>query len=316
MKKLMLTIGCCLFSLHLMAAQQVDETIDADAQGYVEIKNTSGEITVKIWEKTQVRVVGRLDELAEKLIFERNGNQILIQVKVPKNSHSHNYRKENGDDLTVYLPAQSHVSYTSVNSDFIANDYSGGTDISLVNGDVSLSNLQGRIKVNIVNGDIRSRGLIGDITLETVNGDINDSKSAGTRLALQTVNGDMQSNSSIADVVLESVNGDMKVGLSAVKNAEVKTVNGEVRLNMGLMENAEVHANSVSGRIYLGFVGKVSARFNVEAHAGGNIINDLTDDQVQRNKYGPRRWLSFNVGDGAARVEVSTVSGKVTLDKK
>ena len=314
--KRLLFLGGCLLSLPIWAAQQVDETIDADPAGYVEIKNTAGRIEVKSWDKDQVRVVGQLDELTEKFIFERNGNQVLIQVKIPKHSNRRNVTKEDGDNLVIYLPEQSHVIYTSVNSDYIASDYRGGSDISLVNGDISLTELQGRLRVNTVNGDIRSQGLSGDIVMETVNGDIKDQGSSGNRLAYQTVNGDISAQTSIADVMLETVNGDMDVTLSGVKSVESKTVNGELSLAMTLLESAEVQATSVGGEIHLRFMDELSARFDIQAHAGGNITNNVSNDKVQKNKYGPHRWLNFSVSDGSSRVGISTVNGKIILDKK
>jgi hypothetical protein len=61
---------------------------------------------------------------------------------------------------------------------------------------------------------------------------------------------------------------------------------------------------------------EVSARFDIEGHAGGGISNDLSADKMQKAKYGPNRWLKFSLNGGSAKVNVSTVSGRVGLGKK
>jgi hypothetical protein len=61
---------------------------------------------------------------------------------------------------------------------------------------------------------------------------------------------------------------------------------------------------------------QVPARFDIEGHAGGGITNKLSDDKMQKAKYGPNRWLKFSLNGGSAKVNVSTVSDRVRLGKK
>ena len=60
----------------------------------------------------------------------------------------------------------------------------------------------------------------------------------------------------------------------------------------------------------------VSAQFDIGAHAGGNIINKISDVQAKKPKYGPSRSLRFINNGGAADVEISTVHGRIVLDQK
>jgi len=60
----------------------------------------------------------------------------------------------------------------------------------------------------------------------------------------------------------------------------------------------------------------VSARFDLQGHAGGRIVNKISDAKEQRAKYGPRRWLEFSHNGGNGRVDVSTVSGRIKVDTK
>ena len=67
------------------------------------------------------------------------------------------------------------------------------------------------------------------------------------------------------------------------------------------------------GNNLLAYVAMQSARFELEAHAGGSIRNHINDSKVSKVKYGPGQWIDFTEGNGNSRVRVSTVNGKVTV---
>jgi hypothetical protein len=72
----------------------------------------------------------------------------------------------------------------------------------------------------------------------------------------------------------------------------------------------------VGGKIELLLPESTSAQFEITGHAGGKIINELSEDQVNKAKYGPGRWLEFSMNGGNAQVEASTVHGKILLKKQ
>ncbi|TMP77136.1 hypothetical protein CWC05_20720, partial [Pseudoalteromonas ruthenica] len=59
----------------------------------------------------------------------------------------------------------------------------------------------------------------------------------------------------------------------------------------------------------------VSTRFDIDAHSGGNIFNDLSEHQAKKAKYGPSRELEFILNGGQADVEIDTVSGRIEIKK-
>ncbi len=62
----------------------------------------------------------------------------------------------------------------------------------------------------------------------------------------------------------------------------------------------------------------ISARRDIEAHAGGKTINEVTSDCKQRKSkiWCPNRWLELAANKGSGKVAVSTVSGRVYLKTK
>ncbi|MFQ3236924.1 MAG: DUF4097 and DUF4098 domain-containing protein YvlB [Paraglaciecola sp.] len=314
MKKLWLGIGLMCCSLSIIAAQKVDKTIEATLDGYVEIEHLNGVANIKGWDRQEVRVVGILGDKTDKFIFYRDGNEVIIKVKV-KRSHGWGNEDDDGDDLQIFLPNNSKLSYTSVNADVELEGIVGGVDINTVNGDIEAKALAGRIRLESVNGNIGGVKLTGDINIETVNGDIHSLSSGGKDDKYESVNGDIIITSASKEVTVETVNGDMELTLSLIEHLDVNTVNGSIEAQLKLAQDGEIRASSVGGPVTLVFPDNVSARFDIQGHAGGRIVNTLSDDKMQKDQYGPARGLEFALNGGNGKVNVSTVSGKVMLAK-
>lgn len=314
MKTVWLSIGLMCLSLSTVAAQQVDKTVEAARDGYVQIEHLNGVAKVQGWERQEVRVVGRLGDKTDRFIFERDGNEVIIKVKV-KRTHSFKGDGEDGDDLQIFVPNNNKVTYTSVNAQVKLSNLAGGVDVDTVNGEISAKVLAGRIRLESVNGNIWADKLVGDVKIETINGDIHSTSTGGQEDIYESVNGEIAVTSNSQEVSVETVNGDIKLNLTEVAHLNLNTVNGSIEVKLDLAEDAEVKASSVGGDVTLVFQENVSARFDIRSHTGGRIINDLSNDKMQKDKYGPGRWLEFVAHGGKGRVNVSTVSAKVSLLK-
>jgi DUF4097 and DUF4098 domain-containing protein YvlB len=316
MKNILLLSFLLLFTAGLNAAESVNKTLPAEMDGRVSIEHHSGKAVIRTWDKPQVKVTGTLDSRAKGFIFEARGDEIRIEVEMPRNYQSGsdwlNWDKEE-DDLEIYLPADSFVEYENINADLDAKDIRGGVDLSSVNGQIRVADLQGRIRISTVNGEIQSQNLNGNINLNTVNGDIQDSDSRGDEIVYESVNGDIRGDTQVPRVKLETVNADSELRLGRVEQLKASNVNGDTSIRLELAENGEVKASSVSGSLQLSFQKEVSARFDIDGHAGGDLRNRLTDDKPGKAKYGPSRWLKFSTRQGSGRVNISTVSGTVVL---
>lgn len=310
------SVLCAIFCANAQAQQSVNESMDVEPGSYIDIEHLNGKAQIIGWNKDEVSVSGELGENTEKFIFRQRGNDVIIKVEVERTRRGGwNWGKgDGGDDLVIYVPIQSRVSYTSVNANVELSEIEGDVSIDVVNGQVDVRETEGELRLESVNGDIDFGNVVGEVVAETVNGSIRGDQAGDYELKLESVNGSIDIKSTAPEVIVETVNGDIELTLSSLKEADLNTVNGSVEASMFLDKSGDVRASSVGGTIELDFQDDVSARFNIEAHAGGRIINKLTDDKMQKAKYGPRRWLSFTHEGGDARVEVSTVSGRVVVE--
>lgn len=313
MKSWIATTALVFTTMGAIAGERVDESMKVDKDVYVDIEHTNGDAQVFGWDKNEVQVRGELDDKAKEFIFEKRGGTVIIHVKMEK-SRSWSSSKYKGDDLEIYVPMGARVEYTSVNADVQIKDLNAGLKAETVNGDIDARDIVGRIRLETVNGGIDARNLDGDLNFETVNGEINDEKSTGSEATYASVNGEIMVNSSVPEVMAESVNGDLELKLGKVQKIEMSTVNGTIDVHMDLMEGGTVEGSNVSGRINLSLQSDVSAEFDIDSHAGGRLVNNLTDDDVRKAKYGPGRWLDFTTRGGKGKVELSTVSGRIELE--
>lgn len=296
------------------AGKKIDSELQAKPGDFIEIEHMNGKARIIGWDKNLVQVKGELDDKAEDFIFQRTSDGIEIRVEMPRRG---NYSKSGkGDDLQIYVPKDSQLQYSSVNARVHASDILRGANVETVNGRVSLENITGRIRVDSVNGNVETKNLQGDIMIETVNASIEDRGSKADEVSYDAVNGHIWSNVIAPEVMVETVNGRIELQLGEIQELEISTVNGRVDSAFELAQGGDVDVSSVGGRITLKMPKDISARFDVEAHAGGKIVNDLNEEPVQKPKYGPGRWLDFSNNGGAGQVDVSTVSGKVVLEVK
>ncbi|MCU7554632.1 hypothetical protein OCL06_08470 [Alteromonas sp. ASW11-19] len=310
----LLSIGLLALSSAVVAGEKVDKTLQTSDAPFVEVEHMNGSADIIGWDKAEIRVTGELGEQTEEFIFEKNGNAVVIKVETRRRNRDwRDWASHDGDELTIYVPHGAQVTYETINADVTLTDLTHSVRTDVVNGDIRARSLAGRVKLEAVNGDITLEDVSGDINVETVNGDISGNHTGDSDARFDSVNGDIDVITSSPDVGVETVNGDIELTMQAVSELRIETVNGRVDASLTLNNNGDVRASSVGGSLNLAFQPNVSARFNIEAHAGGNIINDLTSDKMQKAKYGPSRWLKFANQGGDASVDISTVSGRVKL---
>lgn len=127
--------------------------------------------------------------------------------------------------------------------------------------------------------------------LESVNGDV-EVKGVGGKIEVQTVNGGIEVDSVSSSIGLETVNGSI--------NAHFLALGGEQR----------VDCESVNGKISLYLPEQIDAEISAETVNGGI---DGSDFGLETSKGFVGRDLSGTVGDGSARVRLSTVNGAIRL---
>ncbi|MEJ2275426.1 MAG: DUF4097 family beta strand repeat-containing protein [Woeseiaceae bacterium] len=289
MKKLYVMALATLVPLAAMA-EEVDRTLDAAADGSVHISNISGSVKVDGWNRDEVQVQGFIGRNVEELIFDRDGDRITIKVKVPKKGS-----RDIKSDLRVSVPRESSI------------------DVATVSADIEVEGVRGYQKLEAVSGDIDTEAFESDVRAGTVSGDVEvRGHGEDTETHGNSVSGDVVFYRLSGQVTAESVSGDIEVEGGAFDRAGFNTVNGDIEFVAELRSDGKLTAETVNGEVDLDFQGTVSGRFDIDTF-NGDISNCFGPKPERTSRYAPGQELSFQEGNGDARVTVSTMNGDVSI---
>ncbi len=291
MNRLLISVLTCVLAATAYA-EEVERTIDAAADGHVQVSNISGEITVQGWKRDSVEVTGTMGRNVEELILERDGDKILVKVKVPRNGG-----RGIDSDLHINVPQNSSLNVGTVSADIDVSDVNGEQSLHTVSGDVTTEHAGGEMKAESVSGDVEvsGDGADGDIYASTVSGDV----------TLFRVGGEVKA---------EAVSGDVIVDEGSFSRARLETVTGEVTFHAELQDGGKLDIDSVNGDVDIEFSGEVSGKFSIETF-NGNIRNCFGPKAERTSKYAPGLELEFEVGNGSGRAKISTLNGDISICK-
>ncbi|MFT4714144.1 MAG: DUF4097 and DUF4098 domain-containing protein YvlB [Candidatus Azotimanducaceae bacterium] len=306
----------CIFSLLIYSQananqESVNETKKVVADGRVKITVERGDLEVRGWSKKEVKVTGKLDERTKKFIFDVDGDDTIIAVRLPS-GHQRGGR-ENGSDLIVYLPENSEVDIGSVSTDIELDNLKGGVDLGTVSGDVTASSLAGRITLASVSGEIDLRNAEGRIVAKSVSGNVDARKIKGEH-RLSSVSGELLIRNAEGDFDLKTVSGDIELIDVIFSKLDGGSVSGDLDIEAEMLARGSVEFETVSGSIRIEFLKDADARFDLET-ASGSIINRITSDRPKKSKYIRDEILRFKAKNGSGDVTLSTRSGDIVVSQ-
>jgi DUF4097 and DUF4098 domain-containing protein YvlB len=291
-----LRLACLmLFVAQAFAAGPLPRTLEAAADGLVTIENTAGSVEVIAWSRDSVEVSGDLGSDVEELVFERDGDTVRIEVRIPNGRRGHN---DVSSDLVVKVPEASSVNVTGVSTD------------------VTVSGVTGELRLNSVSGDIETESFEADVDAETVSGDVRiDGNGGRNRSRLSSVSGDIEAHELSGEIQAGTVSGDLTIDGGSFDTVRAETVSGDLSFSGELAGNGRMDVETVNGEVDINFTGDLSARFDIETF-NGDIDNCFGPQPQRTSRYAPGRELNFTEGGGSARVTIQTLNGDLTLCKE
>jgi DUF4097 and DUF4098 domain-containing protein YvlB len=279
-----------ILSATSVVAEEINQSMDAAADGTVSISNIAGSVEVQGWSRNQVEVTGELGDDVEELIFKRDGDEIRIKVK-SRHRSSHDV----DSDLVIKVPVRSSLEVHTVSADIDITEVTGEQSIESVSGDIATEAQTSDIDINSVSGDLEIAG---------------DNKSMRSRLS--SVSGDIDTENLAGEIGAESVSGDLVVADGVFDRVMLGTVNGDIVFHARLLDDGRLDVETVNGDVNIEFAGDVSARFDIETF-NGDIRNCFGPKAVRVSEYAPGYELKFTEGGGSSRVTIETLNGDLSL---
>ena len=281
-------------SLAHASEDRIDQKVEADPHGVVEISNIAGVVEVSGWDQPQVTVNGEIPSGVDGVDVKSERGHIRITVRFPSFSFSSN----KGVDLIVKVPRTSEVDVTTVSADINSRGITGQQRLKAVSGS---------IRADIAQSDTEAKTVSGDVTLH----------GTGKPLALHvgTISGTIHVDHAGGDVEASTTSGGINLALETGRSIRMHTVSGDVSFRGRLAKDADVDAQTVSGELKLRTDSESGYEYDVTTFSGdiGNCFNAKAE---KTSRYGPGERLSGSLGNGSAHVRLKTMSGDVELCDK
>ena len=273
------------------AAEPVERSGPADAEGTVEIENIAGSITIEGWDRAEIRVEGTLGKEVEELEFE-TGRKSMVKVVYPRRIKN----ITEGADLVIRVPQGSRV------------------EVDCVSCPITVTGVKGKVIASSVSGDVTVTGSPRSVSAESISGDVSldvDCPEVGA----QSISGTVEVKGRVLKLEAETVSGDLDLRAERFLELRVSSVNGEADVAGDLDPNGSFNFDLHAGGLTLVLPASVSADIEVETFSG-EIDTEFGGKARKVSQYAPGKELELVTGGGEARVRINTFSGDVRIKKR
>ncbi len=289
--------------------------------GKVEIRNISGDVEVKTWDRDEVKIDAIKTSRASSMeTAKENAAKVKIEVT-----------RENGVLKIGTIYPKPSIKNLNVSVDYKVIIPSQATiNAKSVSGDVSLEKIGGKATADTTSGNVTVMGAENGANAETVSGDV-DVADVQNGVYCKTASGNIDAKDITGNADLACVSGDVTAE-NIRGSVEADTVSGSVRL-MGISDADVVKGKTMSGNtIYHGDISS-TGRYDLEAHSGNVEITipsgsafDLTastfsgtiktEFEIMMSGKLSKKKISGSVNGGGADMKLKTFSGNIILKKK
>jgi DUF4097 and DUF4098 domain-containing protein YvlB len=248
----------------------------------------AGSVTITAWDKPEVDVQARLGRGVKRVdVTQRQG---VVEISVVVSSPG----RYADAHLDVHVPAAA------------------GLEVSTVSASLAVDGGRGRMRLKSVSGGIRVNAMSDYLEVTSVSGSI-ELRGGGknARVRASSVSGSVKLSNVVRDLEVRSTSGSVNVEADAVWTAQLSSVSGSITFRGKLLRDADLQAETVSGRVVVAASADGGYRYDVASFSGS--INNCFGVEPRRSGYGPGRSLEGRRGEASASVEIKSLSGSVDL---
>lgn len=301
-------------------AQEVDRRFAAPAAGVLEVVNPSGSVRVEGWDRAEVRVTGELGRGAELAELGMRGSRATVVV-VPRGGG-----RSGGSELTIHVPARFGVQVVGQSADVSVSGVRGEVEVVSQSGDLRVAGSPAEVRAHTQSGDVGISAETRRVEARTVSGEIvvrgsaRDGVEAGSvsggvtvlartrRVRVQATSGDVAIRGLSGAFSVNAVSGDVTLEGSGL-SGEAQTVSGDLFLS-GSAGRGPISLQTHGGDVALDLRGGMEVEFTTHS---GDLLGRPAGVRVLRSAGEGRRIV---VGDGGARVSVTTFSGDLVIGSR
>jgi len=278
-----LLLGCAFAAMPGRAAgEEFDRTFAVRPGTGLDVRLFGGEVVVRASDRDTVRIRAthfRTDEIDARVA----GSTLAVRAKAKVGS-------PHAIDLAIDVPSWMPVA--------IAGTYV----------DVSVSGTRASVSAETVRGDVRVTGGRGGIVLKAIEGDVTLEDASG-RASLTAVNNGIRVRGFEGELVAVTVNGAVTLDAVRSPSVDVGTVGGDISWTGPTSPSGRYQFATHTGDIDVSLGRDPSAMVSVRLFDGQfrSVFAGSADARPGRRRF------TLNLGGGAARVDVETFRGTISL---
>lgn len=303
---------CLLFGFYSAEAtakekfeEKFEKAVSLAKDGLVDLKNISGSIEVKTWEKGEVKIdalkVSKASTLSEakenaaevKIEVEKEGSTLRIRTEYPDRT----FRKSKSSNVSVqyslWIPDKASVKIKSISGGVDLEKIGGTVDVNVVSGSIDIRKADQGVDCETVSGKLELQDITGEANLKTISG----------RITVDRIKGSVKASTVSGGLELRDV--------SEARVIKGKVLSGSIVYQGKIMAGGKYSLNSHSGTIKM--ILPSGSAFEFEAKTfSGSIYSDF---QMTTSGKITKREIYGVVNSGGAEVNLSTFSGSIYLKK-
>jgi lia operon protein LiaG len=211
-------------------------------------------------------------------------------------------------DLVIRLPSGTtldlKVGAGSVNADGTRSNLS----LDVISADITLKGTRGNVVIDAASGGIEAQDVEGDLNIDTGSGSVELLRIRASDLRVDTGSGMVRCENVTADEInIDTGSGGVEIGNASARSVRVDVGSGSVDVALS-REAKDVHVHTGSGSVTLRVPESIGAEVDLETGSG-----DIDSDVPITIRGQARGELRGQIGDGTARITVSTGSGGIRI---
>ena len=263
--------------------QSTDTTFAVDPNLRLELRNSSGYIVVRTWDRDEVRV--RADNVYRGgFNIQRTTSALRLDA-----------RGWDDDDVDYLLtvPAAMDLELRASDGDITVDGAGGEVNVRTSDGDIIIRGGSGRVTAYASDGTITAEGVAGRIRLETSDGDI-------------TVEG------ATGDIEIDATDGTVELWDIEATSVKVDNVDGDIMFDGIFAERGSYSFVTHDGDISLRVPEDSDVRVRLALYDG-----DFSSNFTITYPSWPRgRRVEFSLGGGSAELVAETFDGDIQLMRR
>ena len=186
---------------------------------------------------------------------------------------------------------------------------SASIEIRNESGDVVVKDTKANCRVHSKSGDVTLAGMNGQVEVGTQSGDIVIEDSTTTSLQAENKSGDITLRRVSGNANIRTASGDTAIRDCELKSLAVEGVSGDVDVDLRTPISGAVSIRTVSGNTLIGVPDGSDCRVALKTLRGRVTCAIPLQDEAKAEGQ-----LTGKLGDGKGTLDVSAVSGEITVE--